>query len=209
MANICFFDMEVLGKKENIDRLIEIMKYNDPVFYICRVREVYVEHEDDFKDVHHVQLMGEAAWSLYDWYDHTMEIDSRDGTLCTNLIFLSEHLHLSIEVFGECDEDGFNQHMAFKNGEVLVHEACDKTEPWYEVGNDTIDDVIEEIKEDAEEWDLSDDEMRSLVEEVTPILEKYKEVSVKFGGYDWDYDLERLYKGECIPWKIEKYCVIS
>ena len=129
VANNCFYDMKVVGKKENVDELIRILLYKNENLYMYRIfsADVYEEWYSDGK--YYVVLCGDVAWSVIS----TMlkDITSNKSNL-TNLQSETKRLTLSVEIFSSEPGMCFQEHFILSNGEIKVDECVDYTECYFD-----------------------------------------------------------------------------
>lgn len=217
MANCCFYDMRVVGKKKDLDRLYKIMNYDDDVFYIYRVRDIAKMGEiKPYKDdLYIMDLSGEVAWSSYDWIHSIMELRVNENKglnfnmLYTNLRFLSGLLDLGIEWTTEENGCGFAEHYAVCKGELICEQTCDYSEPWYEVSDDeSLGDMLYDIEHTYESW-LKPEEMVMLIEKAKESLEKDRVFSMSIGGFKSEFNPDDIWNGEVKELKQNSYHIFE
>lgn len=201
MANCCFFDLTALGKKENLDRLYRIMKYEDGEYHLYRVRQVEVISFKEWKDgLFEMKLYGDVAWSSEPWINSEGygKKGEKTGTIFTSMTHLSEVLDLAVEWYAEGDD--FEEHMAVCKGKITEEDGVDKSDPSYEIGNEedyrdgTKEDIIEDIT-DYYKDDLGDD-FDDFIKKVSETLDWAGYVYIRIGGYDHIVDNDALWNGE-------------
>lgn len=218
MANNCWYQMSAVGPKESLERLIKIMKYEDPKLYIYRVFSVEmnsdIEPVDDGRYI--VQLAGDVAWSISDWLDDIPSIDYRDKRLYVNLRFLSDLLHIDFEIEAEESGCAFQQHCAIVNGEVKMYQDCS----WFDLYFDkdsfpTSKDVIKELNDIIMKYDdikkavCKDNNHKRMVDEIYEYYDKYDYLSIELGGYGRDTVVEDdIVDGDVKEWKMNPYEII-
>lgn len=181
MANNAFYDLQIFGSKESIDRLEKIMKYEDNEYFIYRVFSV--ERYDNEGGT--TQFCGDVAWGFNEWFLHNSEHNKQyDGKIYTDLVTLSKVLDLTIE--GYCEECGccFMQYGSVSNGELLRFDETYWSDPgeiddmeWF---NSEVDSALKQgVFVDMEE-----------VNEVRDDPKLLKDNYFSFGGYMVDFHTE-------------------
>jgi len=122
MANNCIYSMRVVAKqKESIERLLKIMQYKDPEYYLYRVFSaefadlgncadpVYFEQDGDYvwSEIH-----GDVAWACDGWLGpkHEYHEKSKLGASYTNLYELCKVLNVGVEIWSEEPGQHFQEH---------------------------------------------------------------------------------------------------
>lgn len=206
MSNSCFYDMLAVGKKEDLDRLVSIMKYEDPEYYIYRVKELEVTEEgfvEKGSDLKYIQILGDVANSSSSWaYDEPKP--DKNG-MYVSLVYLSKLLHLNIEWQTEGTEEAFQEHFAIVDGELKIEENTEWSSPGYEEGEFDDDELMEDVRSrlrDCYDEKKANDLFLPTMERINKGLNEWKYVYVEFGGYVLDYDPVALSKGDVHKWKI-------
>lgn len=200
MANCCFFNLTALGKKENLDRLYRIMKYEDGEYYLYRVRDVEVISFKEWKNgLFEMILSGDVAWSSEPWINsERYGVKDKDGCEFTSMTHLSEVLDLAIEWYTEGDD--FAEHMAVCKGRITEEDGVDLSDPSYEVGDkeDYRDGTKEDIIEDITDYYKDDlgDGFNDFIKKVEEALDKTGYVYIHIGGYDQVVDNDALWNCE-------------
>ena len=131
MANNCYFEMQVTGKKSDIEEFAKVLnaKYDAPVLHFGRVFscEQTDIKETSVKDVYSVFFCGDCAWSVYTCMcdgEHTYNNDnqSKNGT---TLKKQSKEKNLVIEVYSSEPGIGFQEHYLFAFGDTLIFDEED------------------------------------------------------------------------------------
>lgn len=134
MANTCTFSMSVLGRPEDLNKFIEIMKANydekekDCPKHMWRTQVLDTEiTEVDEDNLAIGNISGECAWSVHSCM--------RDGAGSyqsnypngrgTTLLKESKVLNLVIEVYSEEPGMLFQEHYLYANGEELINDCID------------------------------------------------------------------------------------
>lgn len=143
MPNYCDYDMRVVGKKENVDEFINVIKadYNYGKEIPATSKHLFRVFEADVLDDYcytkedgrySCDINGYCAWSVYccmlegtgTYYNDCKE-RYPDKFMGTSLLKLSKELDLDIEVFSEEPGVCFSEHYLIKNGELLIEEEKD------------------------------------------------------------------------------------
>lgn len=120
MANYCYYEMKVTGKKENIDRLINILQYKDDEYKLARIFSADVV---DRKDTY-AFICGDCAWSIHSCMGIGEGTYSKDNDEITNIKYLSKVLGLKIEILSDEPGMGFCEHYFYDNGNCLL-DVCE------------------------------------------------------------------------------------
>jgi hypothetical protein len=133
MANCCEYEMMIVGKtKESIERLVKIMKYEDPEFFIYRVFNVEVCEEPNQgyqSDLWVMKIFGDVAWSAESWINSPSNKENKfNGAYFTNLPHLCKELDIGVEIYTKEEGVGFQEHYVINNSGELVSSEC---EDWY------------------------------------------------------------------------------
>lgn len=127
MANNCAYNIVAVGKsKKSVERLEKILSNKDEEFYLNRVFDVFVVEEASEKDgFWTIQMCGDTAWTTEPWVKMSpSEHDVRPtGAHRSNLMEICESLSIGVEVFGEDEGMGNQQHYIVNHlGEIVVQE---------------------------------------------------------------------------------------
>lgn len=165
MANNCCYEMLAVSKnKESLDRLVRIMNYKDPEYYLYRVffvkeYERNTEPPKYLDEFHYIKLVGDVAWSARPWVhdNRDLTIKSKSGAHYSNLREICKALDIGVEVFTEEPGVGFQEHYRVDhNGELTWNECAVWTQGVDE--NDEIDESLSEGGlEDYLEWSNYDE----------------------------------------------------
>lgn len=163
MANNCFYDMRVAGKKETVESVIEFVKNHS--YDGC---DVYDENEPSAEYEKDVFINGDVKWSVMTawntdkYYKYprsefaisTSKGDKVAGVTDTELqerimradeerrkgpSILDFKDGVSIEIFSEESGMGFAEHFIIKNGEIVV----DDTRHFSEIYNEEDDTITQ------------------------------------------------------------------
>lgn len=157
MANNCFYMLRaVSNNKAALDRLVSIMKYEDPWYYIYRVfsAESDIECEEPHGLFSRV-ISGDVAWSAKLWVHDEL---SSSSPYCSEtdrqyktLTELCKMLNFAVEIYTKETGLEFQEHYIVDNlGNILVSERAD----WGEEYDDDDEDLAEPIGEwgGFEDW---------------------------------------------------------
>lgn len=197
MANNCaYYMIAVSPYRDALVKLIDILNYKDPDWYIYRVfsndaDERSIEKAGD-TNLYRMGIYGDVAWSCTSWVeDIPTPLDERkredNGSRYTNLVELSKALGISFEVFAEECGCEFGQYLHVSQGEVVASDTCDYQE-FYVEDEDDLEYFLEAVHANRER--LPPDENECLERTVWEFREaiaagKRYEFSYYFGGYDW------------------------
>lgn len=218
MANDCWYNMCAVGPKESLERLISIMRYEDPKLFIYRVFSVEmnsdIEPIDDKRCI--VYLSGDVAWSMSSWVNDDCCVYGKEKKLYVNLLFLSKLLHIDFEIQAEEPGCAFQQHCAIVDGEVTVAQACD----WFDLFYDKTDhpepkDIIKDLDRIIEEYDgikelfKKKDIRKKMIDEIFECYNRYDSITIELGGYGRDTVVEDdIIDGNVKEWKTIPYEII-
>lgn len=141
MANNCFYDMRITGKKKSVEEMIRIIqgvgefKYDSigRVFDCCIVDDEQLKSANE-DDVVSVDVCGDCAWSI----ESSMLVnDSR------NLLTETKRLNLVIEAYSSEPGIGFQEHILVALGAMYVDECVDYSAYWVQEF-DTLEEFNEE-----------------------------------------------------------------
>lgn len=210
--------MCAVGPKESLERLISIMKYEDPKLFIYRVFSV--EMNSDIEPVgdgrYYVYLSGDVAWSISNWIENVCKIEGEDKRLFVSLRFLSDLLHIDFEIQAEESGCAFMQHCAVIDGEVKLYQDC----MWFDLLYDKTDcpepeDVIEDLNRLIEKYDgikelfKGKDIHKKMVDEICEYYEKYDFITIGLGGYGRNAMVDDdIIDGDVKEWKTIPYEII-
>ena len=218
MANDCWYQMCAVGPKKSLERLISIMKYEDPKLYIYRVFSVEmnsdIEPIDDRRYI--VYLAGDVAWSISSWLRDDVYIARNDRRLYVNLRFLSDLLHIDFEIQSEECGCAFQQHCAIVNGEVKVYQDCNWFDLYYDLDDyEDASEIVKDINDIIEKYDdikklfSKEGVHKKMIDEIYECLEEYDSLSIELGGYGRDTVVnDDIVDGNVKKWKMSPYEII-
>ena len=128
MANNCYYEMKVTGKKEDIDRLFNILKYKDEELKLARIFSADLVDIEDKGEESYAFIAGDCAWSVHSCMRTGEGTYSEYTPELTNIRHLSEVLGLEIEIISDEPGIGFCEHYYYKNGEELLNDCIDYPE---------------------------------------------------------------------------------
>lgn len=156
MANNCAYTMRILGKEECVEKLLEILKYKNPVKQMHRVLSADVFSRERREDGNYVvDVCGDCTWSVS---NSMMSPKAGEGPgSVTNLVEQSEQLGLVIEAISKEPGFEFSEYILIEKGRVLEEKACEYFEFFDE-------DEFEEAKEthpglSSYSWDDAEDDV--------------------------------------------------
>lgn len=151
MANYCEYVMKITGRKENVEELIEMMKWQGK-YENCGLGRIYDCWEDDAEELSEefgtVQMSGNCAWSVL---TAMRNYKGRHPSLESE----TERLNLLVEVYSSEPGCGFQEHCIIDKGEVILEDCVNYEEHWIgefnslkeyneERGTDFTDDMIQD-----------------------------------------------------------------
>ena len=184
MPNYCNYSMCVIGRKENVEEFIKVIKadYNYGTMEFSYDRHLFRVFDADYDEIeqvgdnaYQVIIDGDCAWSVATcmleagYYKDLKERYAKEFR-GTTLQIESERLNLDIEVFSEERGMCFQEHYIIRKGELEVDECVDWEEYFLEEY---------ETKEEAE---------KDLGIEITDEEGENEEV-ISRGGFEWDFEI--------------------
>ena len=144
MANNCFFDMKITGKKENVEELIQMLKWKGE-FVNSGLGRVYscdeVERYDYGNNIISTLVCGDCAWSVLTAMCAWGRFDT------PSLESETKRLNLIVEVYSTETGCAFQEHFLIKKGIVEINDCVDYEEHWIA--------DYENIEEYNEEWETN------------------------------------------------------
>lgn len=178
MANNCFYDMHIVGKKDDVDYLIDQIKEGKTgrVFSVD-VYEYEEKEESDYPYMYqhnetHAYICGDCAWSVFSTFL------TANGNNFKNIL---KSRKLLVEIYSEEPGCGFMEHYMWEFGEERLNETRD----YY---TETIDNLEED--QDALEEFLENE----LVKEKGITKDNYKDFAdddgwITIGGFEWIWEV--------------------
>ena len=151
MANYCSYVMKITGRKENVEELIEMMKWQGK-YEGQGLGRIYDCWEDDFEEINEefgsAQVSGNCAWSVL---TAMRDYNGRNPSLESE----TKRLGLLVEVYSSESGCAFQEHCMIDKGEVVFEECIDYEEHWLgefdtlkeyndEYGTNFTDDMIQD-----------------------------------------------------------------
>lgn len=152
MPNFCDYEMRVRGKKENVEKFIDIIKcnydYSKKEFtsdrHLSRVFEANSCWKDEEYELHEYEdgtvadvIYGYCAWSVYSCmmegertYYRDLKERYKDESRVTSLIECSKDLDLDIEAFSEELGFEFMEHFLIRKGVVEIDDCVEYKETY-------------------------------------------------------------------------------
>lgn len=206
MANNCWYDMEAVSKsKDALERLVRIMKYEDPEFYLYRVfsaEEGDIEQDGEF---YTLQIMGDVAWAAVNWVncgDYPYDIRRETGAHFTDLQTVCRTLGVAVEILTEECGCQFSEHIAVDaEGNLAANESCFCAQYCCDSA-ERRGEITKAILRDYDGMPRA--EILGILNEVldTTDRDRWQEICIDVGGYvdDWASPAE-LYAGDVREWK--------
>ena len=150
MANDCLYTIKAVAKEKSaLERLVSIMEYKDPEYFIYRCFEAYSNIFKD-GDYYVADISGSVAWSCSNWFGHeekpeeliVLKYDENmNKTYGTShyitLDLLCKKLGVGIELYSEESGCCFQEHyLVDVNGNIIIDESCEWTQDWWDEEND-------------------------------------------------------------------------
>jgi hypothetical protein len=124
MANYCDFVMQIVGRKDDVEELIEMMQWKGK-YEGCGLGRIYECYQDNIEELNEnvvsAQVSGYCAWSVL------TAMRGYDGR-CPSLESETERLNLVVEVYSTEPGMGFQEHCMIENGDVVLDECVDYQE---------------------------------------------------------------------------------
>lgn len=150
MANNCLYTMHAVAKDENaLKRLVAIMNYKDPEYFIYRCFNAVLDSSYEVGDKFVYEITGDVAWSCVKWFEHeenAEEVLSDNGTAhYITLDLLCERLGIAIELYSEeCGMCFQEWYMCNHEGKLTANESREWTQKLEDEDGNELDDPIEE-----------------------------------------------------------------
>lgn len=152
MANNCLFDWKIVGKEENVDELISMMRWEGKFESegLGRIYELEcTDKENSVDGMISAYGYGDCAWSV-------LTAMRNYGGRAPSLESETKRLGLKIEIYSSEPGCCFQEHVIIDNGDIIEEECVDYEEHWvWEF--DTIEEYNKEYMTDFTE-DMVDDD---------------------------------------------------
>lgn len=181
MANNCGYALKAVGKKENLQKLAEIMQrdYNCTSEDLPHLWRIFSAEIDDITE-DEIYIYGDCAWSVYSCMfdgNHTYQKDDKTGK-GTTITALAKELNLDIEIFSEEPGCGFMEHFLINNCGELEIDDCIGYYEYYIEEYDTLEEAIEDLN--LEDGDITQEEFDEAMANDGYVIK---------GGIEWDYQI--------------------
>ncbi len=185
--------LAVSPKEESLERLVSIMKYKDPEWYIYRVRECTEEPIYKSDDLYWIRITGDVAWSTQDWLIPKLfeehRYTSEDGTKFTSLVELSDLFDISFYILSEGDD--FMDVSHIHKGKVIEEDGVSLHDD--EISAENFEDDLESALSSIDEMDIRErfpEQSKEFFAAVKRLEEKHNEgkggyITYRIGGYDY------------------------
>ena len=138
MANICYFNMRVSGKSEDVDVFLSRLK-GEALPCFRRVFDAVEAKRWTFNGICASAIKGSCAWSV--WSSLLGRDDSENPSL-TDLQKESESLKLNIEVYSKEYALCFAEHYFFSDGEEHVSDEISYNEYHWDRKKETLEEFL-------------------------------------------------------------------
>ena len=157
MANNCLYSMKaVSASRDALDRLVKIMKYEDPEYCLYRVFSAEAYNAEKKGDLNAIYIDGDVAWSPDPWFNPTQWTVENDGKTeppdadgkrrTVRMVTFRELcpiLGIGVEVFGSEVGCEFQCHQACSpDGRIIVDDTERYTEEWEDEDGNPLDDPV-------------------------------------------------------------------
>ena len=165
MANLCDYEMMIVGNKEAIKRVLKCLKTEYHYLtgtkpkhkHFFRISEVWDDDIEENEDEYSVYIHGTCDWSVsccmcsgeHSCYAQTKE-SHPDIFMGTTLEEQSKDC--AIEVFSEETGNCFSEHFLYENGKCLIEDYVDLQRVEDKNGNVTYINPHKETNEDLYRW---------------------------------------------------------
>ena len=149
MANCCLYTMKAVSKDENaLKRLVKIMNYEDPEYYIYRCGSAYIDKTDKDGDFFVYKISGDVAWSADHWFgtyehndkDHTLE----NGAHYISLDLLCERLGIAVEIYTEEPGCCFQEWIMCDHNGCVQSDTVEWMQQWQDEDGNDLDEPVEQ-----------------------------------------------------------------
>lgn len=120
MANNCYYNMKIIGKKDNIKEFLSRVKgeYKEgKSFGRFFEADIYEEGFSPKHNLPYVRVCGDCAWSVLSCIEFDVDKDLMPKT--------TKELKLIVEIWSEEPELGFQEHFIFDKGKKIASEEKD------------------------------------------------------------------------------------
>ncbi|MBR4518463.1 MAG: hypothetical protein IKO65_05630 [Victivallales bacterium] len=170
MANECEFEMTAVSKSRGaLERLVRIMNYKDPEYFIYRVFDATLNGDiEDTEDGFYIaRIDGDVAWSCEKWFSSEERPDSvheATGAHYITLDLLCQRLGLGVEVYGQEPGMGFQEYHRCTHAGEVSSDCADWSEEWCDDEGNELSEPIEKGGLDGYGEESSPEEIYGLYE---------------------------------------------
>lgn len=197
MANCCFYTLTAVSPdRDDLERFVDIMTYQDPEWYLYGVRDFYAGEIKECDGLYTLTMNGDVAWSTYNWLH---DADPKgDAPWITTLVDLS--MRYPISFFCMADGEGFDSFFHVHDGRIIDEGSLDKYDsPVY---GESYESDLKIVKNVLKNYNIPENEAKDLLDEIHELWDIYGEnmcLSLKIGGYDWlDTSAQDIYSDKHI-----------
>lgn len=151
MANNCWYQMRIAGKKESVDQFIAMLSGKTPT-RLGRVFSVYMDEPftpyPSNKGIGYADISGDCAWSIK---ESMLPGYNPSVTLATE----AKRLGLAVEAYSSEPGNRFQEHVLINKGDTLTFDCVDYQEHYVDVMSE------KELAELCQEQDLTREELFS------------------------------------------------
>ena len=151
MANNCWYQMRIAGKKESVDQFIAMLSGKTPA-RLGRVFSVYMDEPftpyPSNKGIGYADISGDCAWSIK---ESMLPGSDPSVTLATE----AKRLGLAVEAYSSEPGNRFQEHVLINKGDTLTFDCVDYQEHYVDVMSE------KELAELCQEQDLTREELFS------------------------------------------------
>lgn len=132
MANCVPYTLKVVAKNTDIfQRLLKILNYKDPEYFIYRVYDAKMTDEEDTGDGYFTcEFVGNVAWGCSPWIndkENVNDIHEETGSHYTSLTHLAEQFGFAFELYCEDPAMMFQEYWRVNaKGELVDEEQADE-----------------------------------------------------------------------------------
>ena len=127
MANDCYYEMKVYGRREDCEEWLRRMKSYDAPNHFYRIFSSDVCVVGGGENGYHIMIVGDCAWSL----ESCCRASGYSGGIDLFAVNTKE-LHLRMEAYSREPGIGFEEHYIYDKGECLADECEDLERHYYD-----------------------------------------------------------------------------
>lgn len=151
MANNCFYQMRIAGKKESVEQLIAMLSGEAPVslgrVFSADTEEPFTPYLSN-RSIGYADISGDCAWSIK---EAMLSPRNPSVTLATE----TKRLGLVVEAFSSEPGNQFQEHILINKGDILTFDRVDYQEYYLELMSE------KQLAELCQEQDLTREELFS------------------------------------------------